>query len=197
MPTIKQRMDEVELEIKNTKKNKATEHHLGLLKAKLAKLKREFLDQASKKKGQTSAEGFEVPKAGHARIGMIGFPSVGKSTLLTNLTPQSSEINEKEFTTLTCIPGFLIIKGAKFQLLDLPGIIEGAKDNRGKGRQIVSVARSCDLLLVVLDANHPVTHKLVIERELEGFGIRLNKKPPKIQVNPQNQGGLNLSYKVK
>jgi small GTP-binding protein len=61
---------------------------------------------------------------------MIGFPSVGKSTLLTKLTGTIviylgtfSKIAAYEFTTLTCIPGVLRHKGAKIQLLDLPGII--------------------------------------------------------------------------
>lgn len=56
---------------------------------------------------------------------MIGFPSVGKSTLLSTLTPTQSEAAAYEFTTLTCIPGVLNYKDAKIQLLDLPGIIEG------------------------------------------------------------------------
>jgi small GTP-binding protein len=105
------------------------------LKAKLAKLKRELIDGASKKGGmQTAGEGFEVSKSGDARVGMIGFPSVGKSTLLTKLTGTFSKVAAYEFTTLTCIPGVLKYKGAKIQLLDLPGIIEGAKDGKGRGK---------------------------------------------------------------
>ena len=60
---------------------------MGLLKAKLAKLKRELIDPTGGgKKGGVAGEGFEVSKSGDARVGMIGFPSVGKSTLLTKLT---------------------------------------------------------------------------------------------------------------
>lgn len=70
--------------------------------------------------------------------------------------------------------------GAKIQLLDLPGIIEGAKDGKGRGKQVIAVARTCNLIIIVLDAMKPVTHKRIIERELEGFGIRLNKQPPNI-----------------
>lgn len=80
-----------------------------------------------------------------------------------------------EFTTLTCIPGTIKYKGAKIQLLDLPGIIEGAKDGKGRGRQIIGTARTCNMLLIVLDAMKPLTHKQKIEKELDGFGIRLNK----------------------
>lgn len=49
------------------------------------------------------------------------------------------------------------------QLLDLPGIIEGAKDGKGRGRQVIGVARTCDLILIVLDAGKPMTHKRIIE----------------------------------
>ena len=75
---------------------------------------------------------------------------------------------------------FLLLLGAKIQLLDLPGIIEGAKDGKGRGKQVIAVARTCNLIVIVLDAMKPVTHKRIIERELEGFGIRLNKQPPNI-----------------
>lgn len=84
---------------------------------------------------------------------MIGFPSVGKSSLLNKMCPGTqSEAAAYEFTTLTCIPGVLYINSAKLQLLDLPGIIEGAADNKGRGRQVIGVGKSADLLLMVLDA---------------------------------------------
>ena len=64
-----------------TQKNKATAYHLGTLKAKLAKLRRELL---TPKGGGGAAEvGFDVAKTGVARIGFLGFPSVGKSTLMS------------------------------------------------------------------------------------------------------------------
>ena len=62
---------------------------------------------------------------------------MGKSTLLTQLTGVESEAADYEFTTLTCIPGVMYHEGARIQILDLPGIIEGAKDGKGRGRQVV------------------------------------------------------------
>ena len=73
-----------------------------------------------------AGEGFEVQKYGDGRVALIGFPSVGKSSLLNLLTGTESEAAAYEFTTLTCIPGVVHYKGTKIQLLDLPGIIEGA-----------------------------------------------------------------------
>ena len=55
--------------------------------------------------------------------------------------------------------------------MDLPGIIDCAKDGKGKRRQVIGVVRACNLILVLLDAVQPLTHKRIIESELEGVGI--------------------------
>lgn len=76
-----------------TQKNKATNYHLGTLKAKLAKLRSELINgPGGKSAGSKDAgRGFDVTKSGDTRIGLVGFPSVGKSTLLTTLTGTRSE----------------------------------------------------------------------------------------------------------
>jgi small GTP-binding protein len=173
-----------------TQRNKATEGHLGLLKAKLAKLKREVMEGPKGSGG--GMDGFDVKASGDARVGLIGFPSVGKSTLLSKLTNSFSEVADYEFTTLTCIPGVYNYKGTKVQMLDLPGIIEGAKDGKGRGRQVIGVARTCTCILIVLDVMKPLTHRRKIEYELEGFGIRLNKQPPQVSIKRKEKGGINV-----
>jgi len=197
MSTTHEKIAEIEAEMARTQKNKATSYHLGVLKAKLAKLRRELISPSGGGGGGKPGEGFDVSKVGDARVGMIGFPSVGKSTLLTKLTGTFSRAAEHEFTTLTCIPGNFQYKGCRIQLLDLPGIIEGAADGRGRGRQVIAVARTCNLILIVLDAGKPMTHKRIIERELESFGIRLNKKPPEIIFKKKERGGINLITTMK
>jgi small GTP-binding protein len=179
---IRAKIKEIEAEYAKTQKNKATETHCGILKAKLSKLKRELMETAtaSKKGGGAGERGFDVSKSGDTRVGLIGFPSVGKSTLLTKLTGTFSLAAGYEFTTLTAIPGTMHYRGAKIQVLDLPGIIEGAKDGKGRGRQVLSASLTCNVILIVLDALKPMTHKLIIEKELHGFGIRLNQAPPDI-----------------
>lgn len=74
----------------------------------------------------------------------------------------------------------------------MPGIIEGAKDGKGRGRQVIGVARTCTCILIVLDVIKPLTHRKIIEYELEGFGIRLNKKPPNILIKKKEKGGVNI-----
>ncbi|CAK7337946.1 unnamed protein product [Dovyalis caffra] len=223
MATVMQKIKDIEDEMARTQKNKATAHHLGLLKAKLAKLRRELLEPSTKGGGGAGGQGFDVTKSGDARVGLVGFPSVGKSTLLNKLTGTFSEFSVNyyikapmvpphylkclqkrrfpkvasyEFTTLTCIPGVIVYRGAKIQLLDLPGIIEGAKDGKGRGRQVISTARTCNCILIVLDAIKPITHKRLIEKELEGFGIRLNKEPPNLTFRKKDKGGINFTSTV-
>ena len=196
--SVLQKIKDIEDEMARTQRNKATSFHLGTLKAKLAKLRRELLTPTGKGGGAGggAGEGFDVAKAGDSRVGLIGFPSVGKSTLLNKMTSTYSAVAAYEFTTLTCVPGVIQYKGSRIQLLDLPGIIEGAKDGKGRGRQVISVGRTCNMVIIVLDALKPVTHKRIIERELEGFGIRLNKEPPNISFKRKEKGGINITRTV-
>lgn len=66
---------------------------------------------------------------------------MGKSTFLAKVTKTKSEVAAYSFTTLTAIPGVLEYGGAEIQVLDLPGIIEGASEGKGRGRQVISAAK--------------------------------------------------------
>jgi len=187
-----EKIKDIELEVSRTQKNKATEHHLGILKAKLARYRAQLME-GPKGAGGGKGEGFDVEKSGDARVAMIGFPSVGKSTLLNKLTATESATAAYEFTTLTCIPGVIQYKGAQIQLLDLPGIIEGAAEGKGRGRQVIAVGRSSDLILMVLDASKGEVQKRLLTKELESVGIRLNKRPPSIYFKIKKTGGISFT----
>lgn len=191
---ILDKIADIENEIARTQKNKATEYHLGLLKAKLAKYRSQLLQSQEKSSGK--GEGFDVMKSGDARVALIGFPSVGKSTLLNSLTSTHSECASYEFTTLTCIPGVIEYNGANIQLLDLPGIIEGASQGKGRGRQVIAVARTADLVIIMLDATKPEVQRTLLERELESVGIRLNKRKPNVYFKQKKTGGLKITSMV-
>ena len=128
---------------------------------------------------------------------MIGFPSVGKSTLLNTLTNTHSESASYEFTTLTCIPGKIHHNGASIQLLDLPGIIEGAAQGKGRGRQVVAVAKTADLVLMMLDATKADNQRQLLERELEAVGLRLNSSKPNVYFKAKSGGGLTINATCK
>eukprot|EP00697_Spironema_sp_BW2_P010091 gnl/Spiro4/25188_TR12532_c0_g1_i1.p1 gnl/Spiro4/25188_TR12532_c0_g1~~gnl/Spiro4/25188_TR12532_c0_g1_i1.p1 ORF type:complete len:387 (-),score=82.84 gnl/Spiro4/25188_TR12532_c0_g1_i1:6-1106(-) len=188
---ILERIRDIEAEMSRTQKNKATEYHLGLLKARLAKLRSQLIEGAGK--SGAKGEGFDVMKSGDARLALIGFPSVGKSTLLTKLTGTQSAQAAYEFTTLTCIPGNILYHGATLQLLDLPGIIEGAAQGKGRGRQVIACARTSDMVVMMLDAARGDIQRQLLSKELESVGIRLNKQPPAIYIKRKKVGGLTMN----
>lgn len=185
---ITEKIKDIEDEMKRTQKNKATEGHLGLLKARLAKLRNELIEGG--KSSGAKGEGFDVVRTGNASVAMIGFPSVGKSTLLSTLTETESTAASYEFTTLTCIPGVINYRDSKIQLLDLPGIIEGASKGKGRGRQVIAVARSSDMVLMVLDASKAEVQKRLLTKELEDVGIRVNQGPPNVYLKVKKVGGI-------
>ncbi|MDH3696814.1 MAG: GTP-binding protein [Nitrosopumilus sp.] len=192
---IPEKIKAIQDEMAKTQINKATEHHLGLLKAKIAKLKREQEENITKKSGIKS-DGFDVRRSGDATIVFIGLPSVGKSTLLNKMTGAKSSVGAFQFTTLTVVPGMMEYRGAKIQALDLPGIIKGASTGKGLGKRILSVARTADLVLLVLDVFQPY-HEDVLVNELGNIGIRLNQLPPNVTIEKASMGGIAVAQQVK
>lgn len=192
---IPEKIKAIQDEMARTQINKATEHHLGLLKAKIAKLKREQEENVAKKSGMKS-DGFDVRRTGDATVVFIGLPSVGKSTLLNKLTGAKSTVGAFQFTTLTVVPGMMNYRGANIQILDLPGIIKGASTGKGLGKRILSVARTADLVLLVLDVFQPY-HEDVLVNELGNIGIRLNQLPPNITIEKAAMGGIAVAQQVK
>ncbi len=190
---IPEKIQAIKDEMVRTQINKATEHHIGLLKAKLAKLRRE--QEEIKSKGSGSSVGFDVKRTGDATVVFIGLPSVGKSTLLNRLTGAKSAVGAFQFTTTTVVPGMMEHRGAKIQVLDLPGIIKGASTGKGLGKRVFAVAKSADLVLIILDVFQPY-HEEVIRTELANIGIRLDQKPPNIIIEKTGDGGISVSQQV-
>lgn len=186
---IQEDIQAVEDEIRKTSYNKATSHHIGRLKAKLARLREEVVKKASTKSG---GEGYSVKKSGDATVALVGFPSVGKSTLLNKITGANSEVGAYEFTTLDVIPGVLDYKDATIQVLDVPGLVRGAASGRGRGREVIAVVRNSNLVLFLLDVFQPGHYKVLIQ-ELYDAGIRLNTSPPDVVIKRKDRGGVTIS----
>jgi len=115
---------------------------------------------------------------------------------LNALTGSKSTVGAFQFTTVTVVPGVLDYRGAKIQMLDLPGIIKGASSGKGLGKRILSVARSADIVLLVLDVFQPY-HEDVLVNELSNIGIRLNQQPPNIVIEKSPTGGIAIAQQVK
>ena len=188
--TIDDRIKEIEEEIRKTPYHKATEHHIGKLKARIARLREEKIEKLSKKGG--GGGGFFVKKTGDASVVLVGPPSVGKSTLLNRLTNAESKIGAYDFTTTDIVPGMMDYKGAKIQIFDVPGILSGAASGKGKGKEVLSAARNADLILVMVDVK---TINLIpsLMEELHEAGIRLNEERPKVNIIKKLEGGIKVN----
>ncbi len=184
---------ELEEEISKTQYNKATQHHIGLIKAKIARIKEKAV---ARSKGGKKGEGFSVRRSGDATVILVGFPSVGKSTLLNKITNAESKTAAYAFTTLTCIPGMLDYNGAKIQILDVPGILKGAASGLGRGKEVIAVARNADLAVIMVDI-FTGNQAGILKRELEEADIRLNQQPPHVSITRKERGGLNIATTVK
>ena len=101
MATIDEQIKSLEEEIGKTQKNKATNAHIGKLKAKIAALKARKEKAQAHAKSSGGGPGFEVKKSGDASVALVGFPSVGKSSLISQLTEVESEDGNFAITTLT------------------------------------------------------------------------------------------------
>ena len=174
---LEERIFAIEEEIRKTPYHKGTEHHIGKLRARLSKLKK----RTTQKHSQSSGIGFAIKKQGDATVILLGPPSVGKSTLLNSLTSAFSKVGDYDFTTVKVIPGMLWYKGAQIQILDIPGIISGAAGGKGRGREILSVAKNADLLLLMVDIES-VDKIFEIQKELLKIGIGVGESLPVIIV---------------
>jgi small GTP-binding protein len=191
---LPEKIKKIEDDILRTQVNKKTEHHIGLLRAKLSRLKAEQEEQQSRRSG--SKIGYDVKKSGDATVVLIGLPSVGKSTLLNRLTNAKSKVASYRFTTLEVVPGVMEYNGARIQVLDLPGIIKGASSGKGLGKRVLAVARSADLVLFIVDVFQPEARS-ILEKELKSTGIRVDENPPNVVIERTGSGGLSVSAQVR
>lgn len=190
MSGLEDQIKELEDELQRTPYNKATSKHIGRVKAKIARLRDEAVTRAMKSGG--GGEGYSVKKSGDATAVLVGFPSTGKSTLLNRLTGTESAVAAYAFTTLTVVPGALEHKGAKIQILDIPGLIAGAAMGKGRGKEVIGVVRSADIIVILVDVFNE-RHVDVLLKELHDAGIRINVPKPDITIKKSSHGGVRLS----
>ena len=118
-----------------------------------------------------------------ADVGLIGFPNVGKSTLLSVVSAARPKIADYHFTTLTPNLGVVSLgEGASFVMADIPGLIEGAHEGAGLGHQFLRHIERTRLLIHVVDISEAdgrdaISDVDVINRELEKYNPELSKGP--------------------
>jgi len=192
--TASERIKELQDEISNTKYNKRTQRAIGLMKAKLALL----IDRADQRASAGKARGddrFTVRKTGDGTIVLLGYPSVGKSTLLNKLTNAKSAIASYSFTTLKAVPGIMKYRFAKIQIIDVPGIVAGAASGRGRGKEVLAMLRNADLILILVDSLYP-EHYPAILKEIRETKVRVNQEKPMVKITKRERGGTCISETV-
>lgn len=124
-----------------------------------------------------------------ADVGLVGFPNVGKSTLLSSTTNAEPKIANYHFTTLNPILGVVDLGDrAGFVMADIPGLIEGASEGIGLGHEFLKHVERTKVLIHVVDAagtegRDPIADIEAINQELESFNPKLRQKPQVIAAN--------------
>lgn len=140
----------------------------------LRKWVHQLIDEAKVRRSVKHQGEFHVPKDGCAQVALVGPPNAGKSTLLRRLTGRPVEVGDYRFTTLRPAAGIVNVGGARVQLLDLPGLVEGAQEGAGGGKIVLASIRAADALVYCLPAESDgFAEGLSVAEEVRGAGINL------------------------
>lgn len=124
-----------------------------------------------------------------ADVGLVGFPNVGKSTLISVVSAAKPKIANYHFTTLTPVLGVVKIEeGKSFVMADIPGLIEGASEGVGLGHEFLRHVERCRLIVNVIDVSgsegrDPIEDFKAINHELENFSMELAEAPQIVAAN--------------
>lgn len=128
-----------------------------------------------------------------ADVGLVGYPSVGKSTLLDAVSRARPEIGDYPFTTLSPNVGVVQVRdGRSFVMADLPGLIDGASEGKGLGHQFLKHIERCRVIIHVIDmggeeGRDPVQDYANINKELENYHLRLLERPQIVVANKMDE----------
>jgi len=135
-----------------------------------------------------------------ADVGLVGYPNVGKSTLLSVISNARPEIADYEFTTLVPNLGVVELPGvAPFVVADLPGLIEGAHLGKGLGLQFLRHLERCRVVIHVVDMaskHDPVADYRQIKNELKSYNVGLTKRPTVIAASKMDEPGSEEKLKL-
>jgi small GTP-binding protein len=119
----------------------------------------------------THRDSIAVRREGAAQIALVGPPNAGKSSLLQALSSIQIRTGDYAFTTTRPVPALTRIGGVNVQLVEIPGLIEGASDGRGGGRALLGVLRNADAVVYCHDSTRPLAELEAVRAEVAAAGI--------------------------
>ena len=153
-----------------------------------ADLRKSLLAEIEDTRVRSSAvhrDSIAVRREGAAQIALVGPPNVGKSSILQALSDIQIKTGDYPFTTLRPVPALTRIHGVLLQLVEIPGLIGGANEDRGGGRALLGVLRSADAIVLCARASDAAEDLKTVRRELAEAGI---EKPTVLAVTRADEG---------
>src|SRR2546430_13514545 len=129
------------------------------------------LEETRLRKRVVHRDSIAVRREGAAQIAFVGAPNAGKSSLLQALSNVQIKIGDYAFTTLRPVPALTRIKGVLVQLVEIPGLIEGAHQDRGGGRALLGVLRGADAIVYCQDVRAPYDALKIVRAEINAAAI--------------------------
>lgn len=179
-------------------KHKGTEKIVALNKSRLAKLKRQQEEHKQRLKSTGKVSPFSIKKEGLQIILISDYhtPGVGKTSLLNFLTGAAKE----KIGKFTAIPevGMYNYNNIRYQIVDMPSLMEGASKGVGNGKEILSQLRSCDLICICIDLSRNIEEQMeLLLTELSDSDIRINIPAPPITIEKTGSNKIQVFYLTK
>ena len=158
--------------------------------ADLRKWVQEQLDTSHAHSHVIHRDSIAVRREGAAQVALVGPPNAGKSSLLLALSQVQIKVAGYAFTTLRPVPALTRVGGVLVQLVEIPGLIAGANDDRGGGRALLGVLRNADAIVYCQDVNAPIDDLLAVRAEVASAGIALPAMLAATKVDEAQEGAL-------
>jgi small GTP-binding protein len=144
------------------------------------------IDETRARSRTVQRDSIAVRREGAAQVALVGPPNGGKSSLLHALSHVQIKIGDYAFTTLRPVPALTRIGGVLVQLVEIPGLIEGAAEDRGGGRALLGVLRDADTIVYCQDVSAPARMLLEVRAEVAAAGI---EKPAILAATKMDEAG--------
>lgn len=148
------------------------------------------IDETRTRAGVVQRDSIAVRREGAAQIALVGPPNAGKSSLLHALSAVRITIGDYAFTTLRPVPALTRIHGVLIQLVEIPGLIAGAHDDRGGGRALLGVLRGADAIVYCQDIRAPLAALGAVRHEVALAGIDLPAMVAATKMDDAHAGDL-------